>query len=566
MLEYLFSTVLRMSAGGVIVIPVVMLIRQGLKKMPRIWSYVLWLLVLARLLCPVLPEISLPAFSQLDTSMMIWESYTRSTPATRLFEGPGDVPAESVYADPDKMVEAKPSETYESGKEPLSLQFLLAVLWLTGAAAVLICGGVSMGKLKQKLRSAVPLEKGVYAADHIETSFVTGILRPRIYLPSDLPEEWADPILRHERQHIRRMDPFVKSLYFLALVVHWFNPMVWVAYRLMTVDMEMSCDEAVTRHMNGEGRKDYAQALLCLSTGRRSFASPAFGEGDTGNRIRNVLNPKSPRGWMTICAVLLCIIAAVLILSKPVAVPSGRMEYPGFSWGDSPEAVMSTLKDMGSNGMILDEIWWEADESHSTGGYAFQTGELEMFGQRASSAVFRFVEYTWNPGQLMLGEIVLYYPDGHEGEAADLEALERKITDLYGEPIEEIVTQSWYPGQTGIREERTPVNPHFTIWESKETAQDILTEEEIQAIYDRMIRLYTEDDMLDELPALEAYRATFETPVARIRLRDTYFSLMGMDRELSEEARAEAATDYVLTLSGQTYLGYLDVAQSVKVQ
>ncbi|MBQ3504035.1 MAG: M56 family metallopeptidase [Oscillospiraceae bacterium] len=562
MLEAVFSAVLRMSAGAAFAIPVVILLRLALKKVPKIWSYLLWVLVLVRLLCPVLPETVFSAVVKTDDLFLWVDNEMHYTP---VFVGPEEVPSESMHADPEKGEEAKPSVSHEGGKEPMSWRHLSALLWLTGAAGVLLWGGMSMGKLKRKLRSAVLLEKGIYVADHIHTSFVTGLIRPRIYLPSDLAEEWMEAILLHERYHIRRLDPVVKLLYFVALTAHWFNPLVWIAYGLMTLDMEMSCDEAVAGQMTQEERKDYAQSLLCLATGHRSFPAPlSFGEGDTGKRIRNVLNYKKPAAWVTVLAVILCLAAALFILAEPASPVSGRLEYPGFSWGDSPEKVKSALKNMGSNRMILEESSWEESDTRETGGYAFMIGDLEMFGQRASSAVFRFVEYSWNPGQQMLEEIILYYPDGYDGVAADLEALKAEITAMCGEPVDEVVNRSGYPGYTGIQEVRSPVNPGITIWESEETALDILTEEEIQAMYDRMTRLYTELDTLDQLPTQEVYRATLETAVARITLRETFFSLMGMDRELSPEARAQGATDYVLTLSGQTYLGFLDVAENAK--
>ena len=560
MLETVFSTVLRMSAGAAIVILMVALLRLALKGMPKIWSYLLWLLVLVRLLCPVLPETVFSPAMEVDASLNRVETYTRNI---ELFTGEEVTPAESMHVDPEKMVEARPSEPYESGEKSLSLGDLLALLWLMGAAAVLLWGGVSMGKLRRKLAAAVPIEKGVYLADHIDTPFVTGLVRPKVYLPSDLTEEWMGSILLHERYHIRRLDPVVKFLYFVALAVHWFDPMVWLAYRLMTRDMEMSCDEAVMKQLDGDARREYAQSLLCLATGRRSFPAPlAFGEGDTEQRIKNVLAYKKPALWISALGVALCLAAGLFILAEPAGYTSSKLEYPGLSWGDSPEEVMSALKDMGSSRMILEESRWEADETRSYGGYAVQIGDVEMFGQSVTSAVFRFAEYSWNPGQLMLEEIILYYPDGHDGEAADLDALEAEVTDMFGAPAEEVLRRTWYAGYAEIREERSPVNPSFTLWESEDTVLDALSEEEIRAIYGHMVGTYAESDIW--LPSLEEFKTTLELPAARIILQESYFSLLGVDRELSQEARDRGTTDYVLTLSGQAYLSYLDAAQTAK--
>ncbi len=69
----------------------------------------------------------------------------------------------------------------------------------------------------------------------------------RIYLPVGLSEPELGYVLLHERTHIRRRDYLIKLLSFLALSVHWFNPVIWLACRLMSRDMEMSCDERIIR-------------------------------------------------------------------------------------------------------------------------------------------------------------------------------------------------------------------------------------------------------------------------------------------------------------------------------
>ena len=92
----------------------------------------------------------------------------------------------------------------------------------------------------------------------------------------------------------------MKLLAFAALCIHWFNPLVWLAFVLAGRDMEMSCDEAVVKRLGGGIRADYSMSLLRLATGRHmiSGAPLAFGEGDTKSRVKNVLNWKKPRPWM----------------------------------------------------------------------------------------------------------------------------------------------------------------------------------------------------------------------------------------------------------------------------
>ena len=142
---------------------------------------------------------------------------------------------------------------------------------------------VSYIRLRRKLITASLLRDNIYLADEIAFPFVMGLLRPKIYLPSSMAEQEQPYILMHEQHHIRRRDPVIKALAFLALCIHWFNPLVWVAFIMAGKDMEMSCDEAVVRKMGTGILADYTASLLSLATGKHIIAGMplAFGEGDT---------------------------------------------------------------------------------------------------------------------------------------------------------------------------------------------------------------------------------------------------------------------------------------------
>ena len=182
-------------------------------------------------------------------------------------------------------------------------------LWLAGVIAVLLWAGVRYWRLKKQLREAVLLQDNVYILDGITTPFVLGLVRPKIYLPSGLKEQEQAHILLHEQRHIDRDDHIFRVVAFSVLCLHWFNPLVWAAFMLSGRDMEMSCDEAVTRHMDGDERADYAQCLLRCAAGKAHIAGMplAFSEGDTGKRIRNLANWKKPVLWLCILAVALSV-------------------------------------------------------------------------------------------------------------------------------------------------------------------------------------------------------------------------------------------------------------------
>ena len=201
---------------------------------------------------------------------------------------------------------------------------------------------VSYHKQKKRLRVAVAVEENVYIADDIDSPFVMGVFKPRIYLPDGLSETERQFILVHERHHIRRMDHMWKLFAFAALVVHWFNPLVWLAFALASRDMEMSCDEAVVRQLGAEVRGDYAATLLSLATGKRFFAGTplAFDEGNPKGRIKNLAKWKKHALWVTIVLAVVCGVLAVCLLTDPLK-SEPVQPSPGQNW------YFGTVKEIG---------------------------------------------------------------------------------------------------------------------------------------------------------------------------------------------------------------------------
>lgn len=157
-------------------------------------------------------------------------------------------------------------------------------------------------------------------ADGIATPFVFGLLCPKIYLPPDLGEQEQAYVIFHEQYHIFRRDYLFRPLAFAALCLHWFNPLVWLAFALSGMDMEMSCDEAVMRRAERDIRSEYAQSLLFLAVGKgRMPGIPlAFGESDTKSRIKNVMNYKRSGFVILAVAALACAMGAVCLITNPI--------------------------------------------------------------------------------------------------------------------------------------------------------------------------------------------------------------------------------------------------------
>lgn len=138
--------------------------------------------------------------------------------------------------------------------------FIGTFIWIAGMVAMVIYSIAAFMKLKRSLIGAAPLKENIYLADHIPTPFVIGLFKPKIYLPSTLTDIERGFIIAHETCHIGRLDHVTRILGFAALAVHWFNPLVWVAFIGSGKDMELSCDEAVMIKMNTDIRTEYSQS------------------------------------------------------------------------------------------------------------------------------------------------------------------------------------------------------------------------------------------------------------------------------------------------------------------
>ena len=339
----LFPIVCNMSLTASVVILAVLAVRLLLRRAPKVFSYALWAVVLFRLLCPVsitsavslLGALGAPAQERTAVTSVV--EYVPADIVRDMAPAVTPLPQEPFPAEPgENIVGTAPSVTQPDAAPVSPLSGPVAVLtltWLTGMALLLLYSVISLLRLRRRLVGAVRLEDNIYLADHIPSPFVMGLFRPKIYLPSTLTETERGYILRHEQYHLRRRDHVVKFLSFLALCVHWFNPLVWAAFILAGKDMEMSCDEAVVRELGEDIRADYSASLLSLATGRRIVAGMplAFGEGDTGSRIRNLLNWKRPRPWvMAVCAVV-CVGLIALCAANPGGTDAADGEENG-SW------------------------------------------------------------------------------------------------------------------------------------------------------------------------------------------------------------------------------------------
>lgn len=327
-MESLFSNILTASFHGSIVILVVMFLRVLLRKAPRKFICFLWVLAGLRLLMPFEIQSSLSLQPMPEVAQVRqWQSPAAPDPTPR--ETFPEPPAERQEAQLPQTSEspvslvttAKPA--VERPKPSLNWKGLIPYAWLFVAACFGFYTIYAYLSLKYKVREAVKI-RGGWECDRIETAFILGFIRPKIYIPMGLSPTVRKHILAHERTHLEKGDHWFKMIGFLALALHWFNPLVWVAYVLLCKDIELACDERVVQFMDLEERKSYSAALLSCSTNSAHFAAcpVAFGEVSVKDRIKTVLNYRRPSFWVSLLGVIAILFVAVCLLTNPAKEPN----------------------------------------------------------------------------------------------------------------------------------------------------------------------------------------------------------------------------------------------------
>lgn len=305
-----FLRVLNMSIAAGWIVLAVLVLRLLLKKAPKWITVLLWGIVAVRLICPLSIESAMSLVPSRETV-----SYTPASPRPVISTG--------ITAVDTPVNEYLGGNYYEGVTRPTGhfadVTSALAMVWLAGMAVLLAYTVISWVRLKNKTGTAVLLRDNIRQSENVASPFVLGVIKPKIYLPFGMNEQEAAHVIAHENAHIRRKDHWWKPLGFLILTLHWFNPLVWLAYLLLCRDIELACDEKVIAHLSPTEKADYSQAILSCSISRRSIAACplAFGEVGVKTRIKQVLNYRKPAFWLAAVAVVASIVAAVCFLTDP---------------------------------------------------------------------------------------------------------------------------------------------------------------------------------------------------------------------------------------------------------
>ena len=352
-----FLKVVQMSLSASWMVLAVLVLRRCLRRAPKWVNVLLWGIVAVRLACPFSFESAL--------SLMPRASVTVGPrPAIRTGVAALDrviAPAVSSALTPAPGASADPLQIWIA---------VLAAVWLAGMAAIALYVAVSYGRLRYRVREAVRLRGNIYQSERVDAPFVLGVVRPRIYLPYHMDGRDQGHVIAHEQAHLRRGDQLWKPLGLLLLTVHWFNPLLWLAYGRLCRDIELACDEKVIKGLGGEQRADYSQALLSCSVNRRVIAACplAFGEVGVKERVKSVLHYRKPAFWMIVLAVAVCVVTALCFLTNPkqdsfditIVVPAGSQETFAFSEEEiSPtrnQIIITAGENLGDTEVVLKPV------------------------------------------------------------------------------------------------------------------------------------------------------------------------------------------------------------------
>lgn len=310
-MDDVFLKLVNLSISASWLILAVLVLRVVLKKAPKWVMPLLWGVVALRLVCLFSIE---SALSLIPSAETIPSEIVTETREPVLYEQA----TLDIVTNPTLPSAAEVPVGVSRQQAQVDFN-IYSVLWLAGMAALLVHALVSAGKLKRKLATAILLRDNIYESEFVDSPFVFGVVKPNIYLPMHMDEGTAAYVIAHERAHLARRDHWWKVLGYLVLALHWFNPLVWVAYILFCRDIELACDEKVVKGLDGAARADYSQALLsCAAPGRAVAACPlAFGEGNIKTRVKSALHYKKPAFWVAAAAVLAVVIVAVCFLTNP---------------------------------------------------------------------------------------------------------------------------------------------------------------------------------------------------------------------------------------------------------
>ena len=389
-MQALFSELVKLSLVGSLFAVAVILLRFVFRKAPKWFFCLLWGMVALRLICPfsIESQFSLVPDRLASGQMIAVVGSEQIGQTTTLYLYEGNAPE----------ADQQPLAVWDADKDSLGAPKtvgntvfpILGWIWMAGMVLMFAYTAVSYLVLRKRMEEATRLRDNIWQCEQVDSPFVLGIIKPKIYLPYAITESDMTNVIAHEQAHIRRKDHWWKPIGFLLLSVYWFNPVLWLAYILLCRDIEAACDEKVIKHMRKDEMQAYSTALLNCSIHRRRIAACplAFGEVGVKERVKSVMHYKKPALWIVVAAVVTGVAVAVCLLTDPMGSGYSRVEkitnQKGYSIvNQESERITLSL----STADLPDSIYTET-------GCEFEDGQIIAYDDGANQIYLKGVRYS----------------------------------------------------------------------------------------------------------------------------------------------------------------------------
>ena len=339
----IFYKVLEMSIYGSIAILAVLLFRLIFRKCPKSILILFWLVVGLRLILPFnfnsptsalnigmlfVPKTGVTEDVRYDPETRLREATTVDRTVQQTAQSSAPAVADNAAA-ADSHATGTLQDQTENKASNVSLKTILPIIWISVAGAMLIFSAVRYAMFYSKARwSSRSFDGRYYMANDIDSPFVVGVFNPKIFFPINMDDNEREYVLNHEWTHIKNKDGLTKLVSYIILCIHWFNPLVWIAFFMLCADIEMRVDEETTNNFSLAMVKEYCKSLVRHAADDNNkggsfmqstaFSGLGFGGMETKLRVTNLLMSKVTSKAIQITAVAVTMIFAVLVSASSV--------------------------------------------------------------------------------------------------------------------------------------------------------------------------------------------------------------------------------------------------------
>ena len=268
----------------------------------------------------------------------------------------------------------------------------------------------------------------------LPTSFVyqkaekfDGIKYNMIYLQEGLPPERMGMVLRHEFNHLKRKHPWMKGIFTCGLVLHWWNPLIWLAYKYTCLDLEMDCDRFTLEQLSPQNCREYAKTLVELGAGKQIWDAPlAFGESDGAARVKAAVTWKKQtiyvqeawkqkNFWLRLPSFLLFLLLLLFFVGGPsnVVLPADVDIQITQQFGSQENFLQQELDRLGLPNSVTVQQGWRSFQQARFFNAVYQLSDgrwVESSWYRYSDGTWSHMGWDWLSGPPDLAGYTAYYP------------------------------------------------------------------------------------------------------------------------------------------------------------